>query len=176
MSGPNTSYDPVQVTPLNAASVDAMVTEALAAFAAATSVAELKQARLAHAGERSPIALANREIGALPPQARKEAGVRVGRARRVVARGLRQLRDVVRVVGPAPAELVRRVRDVGVVGLPGGVLDGLVVLGLYARPLRAVERAQRGAGVAAVRVEAVLAIAAHRAVSRAAVTRRSDRP
>jgi phenylalanyl-tRNA synthetase alpha chain len=40
----------------------------MAAFAAATSVSELKQARLAHAGDRSPIALANREIGALPPR------------------------------------------------------------------------------------------------------------
>ena len=76
MSGPNTSYDPVQVTPLNAENVEAMVADALAAFAAATSVAELKQARLAHAGDRSPIALANREIGALPPQARKDAGSR----------------------------------------------------------------------------------------------------
>src|SRR5215213_6579632 len=89
MSGPNTSYDPVQVTPLNADSIDAMVTGALAAFAAATSVAELKQARLAHAGERSPIALANREIGALPPQARKEAGVRVGRARGTIDQALK---------------------------------------------------------------------------------------
>ena len=74
MSGPNTSYDPVQVAPLNAENIEAMVADALAAFAAATSVAELKQARLAHAGDRSPIALANREIGALPPQARKEVG------------------------------------------------------------------------------------------------------
>ena len=41
MSGPNTSYDPVQVTPLNAESIDAMVAEALAAFTAATAVAEL---------------------------------------------------------------------------------------------------------------------------------------
>ena len=64
MSGPNTSYDPVQVTPLNAESVDAMVADALAAFASATSMAQLKQARLAHAADRSPIALANREIGA----------------------------------------------------------------------------------------------------------------
>jgi phenylalanyl-tRNA synthetase alpha chain len=89
MSGPNTSYDPVQVTPLNAESIDAMVTAALAAFAAATSVAELKQARLAHAGDRSPIALANKEIGALPPQARKDAGVRVGRARSTITQALK---------------------------------------------------------------------------------------
>jgi phenylalanyl-tRNA synthetase alpha chain len=81
MSGPNASYDPVQVAPLNAESVDAMVADALQAFAAATSVAELRQARATHAGDRSPIALANREIGALPPQARKDAGARVGQAR-----------------------------------------------------------------------------------------------
>ena len=81
MSGPNASYDPVQVASLSAASVDAMVAEAQAAFAAATTVVELKQARLAHAGDRSPIALANREIGALPPEARKIAGARVGQAR-----------------------------------------------------------------------------------------------
>ncbi len=81
MSGPNTSYDPVQVSPLDAEHVEAMVAEALAAFAGATTVAELKAARLAHAGDRSPIALANREIGALPPQARKDAGARIGQAR-----------------------------------------------------------------------------------------------
>ena len=81
MSAPNKSYDPVEVTPLSAEQLDAMVTEALAAFAASTTVAELKAARLAHAGDRSPVGLANREIGALPPQARKDAGLRIGRAR-----------------------------------------------------------------------------------------------
>ena len=85
---PNASYDPVQVTPLNAEQVEAMVAEAEAAFAAAGSAAELKQARLAHAGDRSPIALANREIGALPPQARKDAGSRVGRARAQINQAL----------------------------------------------------------------------------------------
>ncbi|GAA2102430.1 phenylalanine--tRNA ligase subunit alpha [Microlunatus panaciterrae] len=89
MSGPNKSYDPVQVTPLNAEHVEAMVAEALAAFAAATTVAELKQARIAHAGDRSPLALANREIGALPPQARKDVGQRIGRARGEVNQALK---------------------------------------------------------------------------------------
>ena len=88
MSGPNSSYDPVQVTPLDADHVEAAVAEALGAFAAATSLAELKAARLAHAGDRSPIALANREIGALPPQARKDAGKRIGRARGRIAQAL----------------------------------------------------------------------------------------
>lgn len=89
MSGPNKSYDPVQVTPLNAEHVDAMVAEALAAFAAATSVAELKEARIAHTADRSPLALANREIGALPPQARKDAGQRIGKARGQVNQALK---------------------------------------------------------------------------------------
>ena len=40
--------------------------------------------RLAHAGDRSPLALANREIGALPPAAKAEAGKRVGSARQTV--------------------------------------------------------------------------------------------
>jgi phenylalanyl-tRNA synthetase alpha chain len=88
MSGPNTEYDPVEVTPLQAEQVTAMRDEALAAFAAARDLDDLKQARLDHAGDRSPIALANREIGALPPQARKEAGQRIGQARGEIGRAL----------------------------------------------------------------------------------------
>src|SRR5512134_3040069 len=90
MSGPNTDYDPVEVTPLRADEVDAMREAALAAIADASSLAELKEVRLAHTGERSPLALANREIGALPPQARKEAGMRVGQARGAVSKALAQ--------------------------------------------------------------------------------------
>src|ERR671910_1306863 len=81
MSGPNTDYDPVEVTPLKADQVEAMREAALAAIADAADLEALKQVRLDHAGDRSPLALANREIGALPPQARKEAGQRVGQAR-----------------------------------------------------------------------------------------------
>lgn len=88
MSGPNTNYDPVQVSALGAEQVAAMVADALAAFADASTSAELKQARLDHAGERSPIALANSEIGALPPQARKDAGQRVGQARGEINRAV----------------------------------------------------------------------------------------
>ena len=88
MSGPNTEYDPVQVTPLQADQVEAMRATALEAFAAATDLDQLRRARTEHAGDRSPLALANREIGALPPQARKDAGMRVGRARGEVARAL----------------------------------------------------------------------------------------
>jgi phenylalanyl-tRNA synthetase alpha chain len=85
MSAPNSNYDPVEVTPLHPAEVARMRDEGLTAIAAAADLDALKEVRLAHTGDRSPLALANREIGALPPQARKEAGQRVGAARRALA-------------------------------------------------------------------------------------------
>jgi phenylalanyl-tRNA synthetase alpha chain len=88
MSGPNTDYDPVEVTPLQAEEVEAARDAAIAAIEQAGDLEALKQARLDHAGDRSPLALANREIGALPPQARKEAGRRVGQARGAVNQAL----------------------------------------------------------------------------------------
>jgi phenylalanyl-tRNA synthetase alpha chain len=88
MSGPNTDYDPVEVTPLKADEVDAMREAALAAIAAAADLDTLKRVRAEHAAERSPLALANREIGSLPPQARKDAGMRVGQARSAVSKAL----------------------------------------------------------------------------------------
>jgi phenylalanyl-tRNA synthetase alpha chain len=62
------------------------VAQAQAAVQKAGDLLELKQARLDHAGDRSPIALANREIGALPPAARSEAGKRIGSARGEITR------------------------------------------------------------------------------------------
>jgi len=88
MSAPNKSFDPVQVTPLNADEVEHARDAALAAIEAAGDLDELKRARLDHAGDRSPLALANREIGALPPAARADAGKRVGTARRAVNEAL----------------------------------------------------------------------------------------
>ena len=81
MSGPNTNYDPVEVAALEPARLERAVQEALAAFAAAADLDQLKAARTAHVGDRSAIALASREIGALPPTAKADAGKRVGQAR-----------------------------------------------------------------------------------------------
>jgi phenylalanyl-tRNA synthetase alpha chain len=78
----------VEVTPLHAEEVERMRDEALAAIAAADTLDALKQVRIDHVGDRSPLALANREIGALPPQARKEAGQRVGQARGAINQAL----------------------------------------------------------------------------------------
>jgi phenylalanyl-tRNA synthetase alpha chain len=88
LSAPNSSYDPVEVTPLRADEVARMRDEALAAIAAADTPDAIKQVRIDHVGDRSPLALANREIGALPPQARKEAGQRVGQARAAINQAL----------------------------------------------------------------------------------------
>src|ERR1041384_3509959 len=94
MSGPNSEYDPVQVTPLDEEHVNAMREEALPATSGAGALAALKRVRTEHAGARSPLALANREIGALPPQARKDAGRRVGRARAAVNQALAARQEV----------------------------------------------------------------------------------
>ena len=58
MSAPNKQYDPVEVAVLSPDEVAGMRDAALAAIAAAGSLDELKTARLAHAGDRSPLALA----------------------------------------------------------------------------------------------------------------------
>ncbi|MEO9139323.1 MAG: phenylalanine--tRNA ligase subunit alpha [Jatrophihabitans sp.] len=78
------SFDPVEVAALQPETIDANVAAALSAFAAARSLDDLKTAGLAHDGDRSPLALANREIGALPPAARSAAGKRLGPARAAV--------------------------------------------------------------------------------------------
>jgi phenylalanyl-tRNA synthetase alpha chain len=116
MSAPNNSYDPKAAVSLAPDEVARVLDEALAAVAAAGTLDELKAARIAHEGDRSPLALASAEIGALPPEARAEAGRRVG-----AARG--RLRDALRL---RQAELeAERDRQVLIteavdVTLPGG--------------------------------------------------------
>ncbi|MFB4304172.1 phenylalanine--tRNA ligase subunit alpha [Actinomadura sp. NTSP31] len=94
MSAPNKSYDPVEVSALQPEQLDRARDEALAAIAAAADLDDLKQVRLAHAGDRSPLALANREIGALPPAARADAGKRIGAARGAVSKALKERQAV----------------------------------------------------------------------------------
>jgi phenylalanyl-tRNA synthetase alpha chain len=69
------------VSPLDVAAVEAALTEALDAVAAAGDLEGLKAARLAHAGDKSPLALANREIGRLAPADKAVAGKLLGTTR-----------------------------------------------------------------------------------------------
>ena len=88
MSAPNSSFDPVEVAALSPDDIAASVESALLAINEASDLDLLKEARLAHAGDRSPLSLANREIGALPPAAKAEAGKRVGEARQQIKQAL----------------------------------------------------------------------------------------
>src|SRR4051794_30446265 len=79
---------PAPVSPLDAAAVEAAADAAVRAFASAADLDALKVARLAHTGDRSPLTLANREIGALAPADKATAGKLLGAARATLHRAL----------------------------------------------------------------------------------------
>ena len=66
---------------IDEAGVAQLVADAEAAIAAATTTEQLRAARAAHLSDTSPIALANRSIGAMAPADRKAAGQLIGAAR-----------------------------------------------------------------------------------------------
>jgi phenylalanyl-tRNA synthetase alpha chain len=84
MSGTNDPYDPKEASVLAPATLDSAVREAEKAFAGATGLEALAAVRPLHLGDRSPVLLARREIGALPPRAKAAAGRRVNEARAAV--------------------------------------------------------------------------------------------
>jgi phenylalanyl-tRNA synthetase alpha chain len=81
---------PTQAAPLAPDEVARVLAEALAAVADAGTLEELKAARIAHDGDRAPLALASAEIGSLPAAQRAEAGKRVGAARGQLREALRE--------------------------------------------------------------------------------------
>src|SRR5260370_95581 len=74
MSAPNKNYDPVEVTALTGEEVERATTAALTAISSASTLDELREARIAHAGDTAPLSAARAESGALPPPARADAG------------------------------------------------------------------------------------------------------
>jgi phenylalanyl-tRNA synthetase alpha chain len=80
MSGPNSQYDPKEVAALSDDALSSAVQAGIDAVAAATDLDALGAAHAQHLGPRSDVALARRELGALPPQARADAGRRVNEA------------------------------------------------------------------------------------------------
>ena len=69
------------LSPLDTEAVTAALDEALAAVAAARDLDALKSVRTAHAGDRSPLASANRAIGGLAPADKAVAGKLIGQTR-----------------------------------------------------------------------------------------------
>ncbi len=61
------------------------VKEAQAAISQSSDLDQLKSARLAHAGDKSPIALASRSLGSMAPEDRAAVGKIVGEARAAVS-------------------------------------------------------------------------------------------
>jgi phenylalanyl-tRNA synthetase alpha chain len=80
----NDPYDPKQAALLDQAALDDAVAGAEKAFAEAADLDALTALRPAHLGDRAPVSLARREIGALPPAAKADAGARVNAARTAV--------------------------------------------------------------------------------------------
>jgi phenylalanyl-tRNA synthetase alpha chain len=92
MSGPNDSYDPKQVAVLAPEALAHAVENAEKAFAEAATLEVLAAVKPAHLGDRSPLLRARREIGALPPKARAEAGKRLNESRTAVQSAFDQRR------------------------------------------------------------------------------------
>ena len=97
MSGSNDAYDPKQVAALTPEALDQAVEDAAKAFAAAADLDELAAIKPAHLGDRSPLLSARREIGALPPKARAEAGKRLNHSRMAVQSAFDQRRAALHV-------------------------------------------------------------------------------
>ena len=66
---------------MNPAEIDLWVSNAKEAFAKAGDLDQLKNARLAHAGDKSPIAGASRSLGSVPADQKAELGKLIGSAR-----------------------------------------------------------------------------------------------
>ncbi|GGL96221.1 phenylalanine--tRNA ligase subunit alpha [Glutamicibacter protophormiae] len=97
--------------PTDEAAISQAVEAALAAIEAAGDLNELKEARLAHTGEKSPLSLANRQIGKLDKSEKAVAGKLVGGARGRVNKAL-AARTVVLEEAEAARILVEETVDV----------------------------------------------------------------
>jgi phenylalanyl-tRNA synthetase alpha chain len=69
-------------------SLQQWVLEAVAAISSASDLDELKSARLAHSGDKSPIAQASRSLGSAPAEERAQLGKMIGEARAAVSLAL----------------------------------------------------------------------------------------
>ena len=76
---------PIHPEPTDEAGIEQAVTAALTAVAGAADLDALKAVRLAHAGDRSPLALTNRALADLPKTERAAPGRLIGQSRRRVA-------------------------------------------------------------------------------------------
>ncbi|MCU1410003.1 MAG: phenylalanine--tRNA ligase subunit alpha [Rhodoglobus sp.] len=98
-------------SPLTESSVASAADAAITAFAAATTIAELRLARAAHAGEQSPLAQFNASLKSIPAEDRAAAGKLVGQGRARVAEAL-SAREAELAVAEENARLAAEAVDV----------------------------------------------------------------
>ena len=75
---------------MDQAEVSSWVKAAEKAFTAATDLDSLKEARLAHLGDKSPIAQSSRALGSLPAEEKASSGKIIGEAKAEIAAALEQ--------------------------------------------------------------------------------------
>ena len=73
---------------MNSAEIEGWVSAAKSAFQSAQDLDELKQARISHAGDKSPISGASRKLGSLPADQKAEMGKLIGAARTQITEAL----------------------------------------------------------------------------------------
>lgn len=100
-----------ETNPITPDAAETAVSAALAAFAAATSVAELKHARTEHAGDGSPIARLNAQMRHVPPAEKAATGKLMGDARGRIEGAYRE-RETALAAAEAAARLVAETVDV----------------------------------------------------------------
>ncbi|MEV0648819.1 phenylalanine--tRNA ligase subunit alpha [Phytomonospora sp. NPDC050363] len=90
----NDPYDPKQVALLDPAALERAVNEAEKSFGEAADLDALAAVKHLHLGDRAAVSLARREIGALPPAAKADAGKNVNQARQAIQAAFDARREV----------------------------------------------------------------------------------
>jgi len=114
---------------LSSDQIDAIVTSALSAINSATDLDALKEVRIEHVGDRSPIAKANQSLGQLEATERAEFGKIVGKARATINIAFEDRQEVLEAERDARVLVEERV-DVSIAAkrTPQGGLHPLTIL------------------------------------------------
>ena len=114
---------------LSAESIDDARGEAITAISQANSLEALKEAKIAHVGDRSPISRANQQLGSLSPEERATFGKIIGQAKNAVLRTFEERERELEVERDARVLIEERV-DVSIPArrTPQGGLHPLTIL------------------------------------------------
>ena len=114
---------------LTSSEIDGIASAALEAIAGAKDLDALKEVRIAHVGDRSPIAKANQSLGSMDPSARAEFGKVIGKAKGLITTSFEARQKVLEEERDARVLVEERV-DVSIAAkrTPQGGLHPLTIL------------------------------------------------